>query len=159
MTGSAQTLARFLRDGGASTTCGACIYPTDTSGNFTNVGPIYNTLLPGMYVSSAPNTGGCIQLMEPTTGPACAVALDNTTSCYSIACGQDQTCTQTNYDTCATDVTSAGGACATAAASQSACQAFATDGGAYDSCAAADDTGLTYIINLFCGDTNDAGTP
>jgi len=61
-------------DAAVSTTCGACIYPTDSSGNFTNAGPIYNTTLPGMYVASTANTGGCVQLMDPDGGAPCALA-------------------------------------------------------------------------------------
>ncbi len=144
-------------DAAVSTTCGACMFPADSTGNFTNAGPIFNVTLPGNVDSFGPNVGACVQLLDTTNGAACALALDNTNTCDTIACGQVQTCTATQGQACQTDVNAAGGACATPAATQSACQSDAADGGAYTTCTASQDydTILTYVIDQMCG----AGAP
>jgi hypothetical protein len=63
-------------DAGAGTPCGNCILPAVGSG------PIWTDPLGYIW----PNIAACIQLSDPTAGPACAAAFDNISGCVDTAC-------------------------------------------------------------------------
>jgi hypothetical protein len=134
--------------GGAGTTCGNCIFKPDNSGGV--------WLDPNNYFG--PNYAGCIQLTDPTNGAACAAAFNNINGCDGNYCDIYQG-SQTNYTCCTTAENGTGGTCASYNSTEmTACNADLTvDGGALAaSCfpgsgSTAQQTDLTYVINLICG--------
>lgn len=138
----------ILADAGP-TTCGACIFPSDSSGNPTNVGPTYTVVVSSTVATFGINYGACISLLDPTNGPACAVALDNSTDCEQESCA---TCTTTaTADSCFTYTDN--GACATPVNSvQTACASDQTQGGTCQPGGGKTaNPDWTYILNQICG--------
>jgi hypothetical protein len=141
-------------DGGAGTACGNCIFPADSMGDPTNAGPTY--ILPSSNTFGV-NYAACIQVLDPTNGPACALAIDNWDDCTDYACGS---CTSpSTYTTCQSYVDGAGMGCNTPYTSTSVCSTDDADGGPINTCqTGVTTTDFTNIINLFCG-SGDAGAP
>jgi hypothetical protein len=133
--------------GGAGTTCGNCIaMPKNNGGVFVD---------PAGGVS--PNYGACIQLTDPTHGPACAAAVDNVFGCNGRQCGD---CSNATFGTCLNTVNTGSGICAQYVMTQNtACTTDFADGGAANTCQPGGgntfDPDFTYIIDLICG----GGTP
>ena len=109
--------------------CMGCLFPGAQGGSTVNTG--------GMLVDStgtiivAVNTPGCIALADPGGGPACASALEPLFQCEVAACGSAdcRTASASIFQSCET--TSEKGACDTQyMASQTACTAEYSDGGA-----------------------------
>lgn len=112
-------------DAGAGTPCGNCILAPDNNG--------------GLWIDPTgsfwPNWAGCIQLTDPTNGPACAAAANNVDGCVDTACDGicdvdteycgGTACTacsnQLNSTTCKSYSTTATTACTPAQAAVSAC--------------------------------------
>lgn len=132
--------------GGAGTACGNCIFTMQNNGGC--------WLDPNNYFG--PNYAGCFQITDPTNGAGCAAAWNNLNGCEGLYCDAYQT-SATNYQCCTTAVTGTGGQCnAEATAFQTKCAADLGDGGAALSCfpgtgATAQQTDLSYIINMICG--------
>jgi hypothetical protein len=135
-----------LGDAGAGTACGNCIFaPMNNGGTWTD---------PEGYFG--PNYGGCIQLTDPTNGPACASALDNADGCVGVAC---DSCSSGDIDACR-DAAAKASCSSYASTEQTACKKDDGDGGAFTTCSPGAGTSLdpdfTYIAGLICGGT-DAG--
>ena len=161
-------------DGGpGGTTCGNCIFgPYNPPTNF-GQGAAYVTCDSTVPTSSttsvclfSPNVIGCVQLIDPTNGPACAAADDALSQCDAWECNLcsdtasggplDQACvTAVNAAQCATFLTKA----------QSACATDFGDGGAgtaFSKCSPSGGTNqsedFSFIIAQMCGGgTTDAG--
>jgi hypothetical protein len=153
-------------DGGGGSTCGNCIVPANALGtggaSFVTVDATTGN---GYF---GPNYPGCIQLTDPTNGPACAGGYNNLFSCLGSECDN---CTGTNGDgtsqdpaACQQGDVAAGGICASYLAPyQTSCMTDNADGGVADKCSPGTATNTidpdwTLIINLICGGA-DGGTP
>jgi hypothetical protein len=137
-------------DGGGGNACGNCILDP------TNKGAAWSDQV-GFFF---PNYGACLQLTDPTNGPACGAAVENHQDCDDWQCGD---CTDTaTQATCNTSVD--GAICKQyASAVATACAKDAPDSGAYATCfpgsatnPPTQDPDWTYIITLICGG-GDAG--
>jgi hypothetical protein len=141
-------------DAGAGTACGACIFKDDNSG------ASFVSVTPGGHGFFGPNYGGCIQLLDPTNGPACQPAYDAVDDCEVSECGD--CADSTTYATCASAVDAS--VCSTqSAAVKTACAADFADGGTAQQCDPGAATNpptsnptFQLIISLICG-TADGG--
>jgi len=154
----AWTAANVATDGGAGTACGNCIAAPGNGGAIW-FDPIGNAW---------PNLAGCMQVLDPTHGLACAKAYQAANACRTTAC--DHLCLAPHPDcpdTCAqcydaVDGVGDAGAdagCATyEAAERSACAVDFADGGALSTCAAQGEAAaLTTVITLLCGPAPSGG--
>jgi hypothetical protein len=126
--------------------CMGCLFPGSPGSPTQNSG--------GMLVDStgtvivAVNTPGCIALVDPGNGAACATALEPLFQCEVAACGSAdcRTATPSIFQSCET--TSEKGACDTQyTASQTSCMADYGDGGAaLTACAT-----TAQVLNRICG--------
>jgi hypothetical protein len=159
-------------DAGAGTPCGSCIFAPYNPPTAIPQGAAYVTCDASIVTSPmtatclfSPNVLGCVQIIDPTNGPACAAADDALTQCEGWEC-----------NVCS-DVASGGPldtACVTAAdasncstfltAAQTACAADFGDGGAgtpFTECqpgggsSAAEE--FTFIIDQMCGGGGGTG--
>jgi hypothetical protein len=150
-------------DGGGGTACGDCIVPANATGTGGASFVTFDTMGNGYF---GPNYPGCIQLTDPTNGPACAGAYNNLFQCLGLECN---TCTGTAGDgtsedpeACENADVSAGGICSSYLAPyQSGCMADNADGGAAAQCEPGGGTTInpdwTLIINLICGGGTNPG--
>jgi hypothetical protein len=133
-------------DGGAGTPCGNCLFAPPTENN----GGMWTDPL----AQFEPNYAGCMQLVDPTYGAACAPAFNAATGCEAVACDYCPDVGDNDYTDCvhAADTT----VCASVvAAEESACANAFLSGGALDTCSP-DKTGngvgnYSYIATLICG--------
>ena len=145
-TSTAATCTTFT-GASANTACAACLAPPAAA---STPGPIF---LGSDGQPAGFNTPGCIELVDPMKGPACAPAYDAAGQCGASACSG-----------CAvTDMASAQVAnmCATAALkgtcssfstkADSACAADVADGGAASICQLNTDADIAAALALFCG--------
>jgi hypothetical protein len=136
-----QTCTAFVNASTSNLTCYQCIAPQADGGAQLATGgfvPVPGTT----YVTT--NTPGCIAILDPTNGPACAQAYEPLVMCELAAC---------TSGTCPTDQTcqprARAGACSTEFAdAQTKCAADLTDGGAGAPCLNYTDT---QILNVICG--------
>jgi hypothetical protein len=121
--------------------CYQCISPQSDAGTQLATGgfvPIPGTT----YVTS--NIAGCMAILDPTNGPACAQAFEplvvcELSACSSAACETDQTCQpQARMGACSTEVADA----------QMKCAPELADGGAGAPCLSYSDS---QILNVICG--------
>jgi hypothetical protein len=148
-------------DGGGGTACGNCILPSNT---LSTGGASYVTFDSAGGGYFGPNYPGCIQLLDPTNGSACAGDYYNLFSCLSLQCNL---CTGTAGDmtsqdpaACQTADVAAGGICASYLSPyQTKCMADNADGGVANKCSPGNgvtqDPDWNLIIGLICG----GGTP
>jgi hypothetical protein len=95
------------------------------------------------------NWGGCVALVDPTSGPACAQAFEPLDQCDIQTCALNPACvTEPLYEECIGIANGAGGACAAESAALSACGSFEADGGALASGECSTDTD---VVNVICG--------
>ncbi len=138
-----------MPDGGPGTACGNCIVAPNNNG--------------GIWVDPngffGPNYAGCIQLTDATNGAACAGAFNNINGCDGQYCDQCQSSTNTtDYQNC-TQAADGSQCSSEATAFKTSCATdFPPDGGASPvaSCfpgtgMTAQQTDLTYVINMICG--------
>jgi len=146
-----------LGDGGA-TPCGDCIFAPDDNG--------------GVWVDPGggffPNVAGCMQLEDPTNGPACAAAYNIISACNGVACdsrclGKGVCSELAECNDCIT-ASNEGSCNAYAISVGKDCAADYADGGALDLCSpgwAMGEQAPTYslVIGLICGSAPaDAGS-
>ena len=130
--------------GTSGTPCGNCILPGSTN----NGGAWFDGTS-----RIVPNYGACTQLLDKTSGTACAMAYEAQWECVGVAC--DGCTTKTEFDNCFTTVANSGGGCRSFALTyDTACTADFAEGGALNTCEPTTTTGdadFTSIINLVCG--------
>ena len=138
-------------DGGGGTTCGNCIIPAQAP---TVQGAGYVTCDSRQQnCDFAPNYEGCVQLVDPTHGPACAAAWDSVSQCEGWQC--DDCASSSDYTACQTSVDQ--GICQSYEPPfKKACLTDLADGGAATTtCEPGGGTtqnpDWTFIINLMCG--------
>ena len=120
--------------------CIECLIPTDSAGQTTNNGGLL--LDPAGYAVSA-NLPGCIALVDPKNGPACAEVLELQEQCQFQACGGCEIASTS--DACFADVGASGGACS--GYDVTACNAYVSDAGVpLAACATP-----TAVIDVICG--------
>ena len=145
-------------DGGGGSTCGNCIVPPNATGTGGASFVTFDSMGNGYF---GPNYPGCIQLLDPTNGPACAAAYDNINECLGLECnlctGTDGDGTPEDPEACENLNVGTGGICASYLSPyQTKCATDNADGGIADQCspgAAEQKTNpdWTLIINLICG--------
>jgi hypothetical protein len=142
-TGSA--CAGFQTDS-SNTGCMSCLFPGSHGGPPVNTGGVLldstGTVIVGV------NTPGCVALADPTSGPACAAALEPLFQCEVAACGSAD-CRNASADTYqACETSGEKGACMSQySASQTACVADYSDGGAaLTACASP-----AQVLDRICG--------
>jgi len=125
--------------------CMACLFPSRDGGASMNTGGVLLDATGTLIVG--PNTSGCIALVDPANGPACAAGLEPLFQCETVACGSAdcRTASTAVYQTCLD--TSEKGACASQYAASSPCATEYTDGGAAVGACATD----PQILNVICG--------
>jgi hypothetical protein len=138
--------------GSSGTPCGNCIFPPRNENN----GAMW--IDPdGLF---RPNYGGCMQLLDPVHGPACAAAVNAVTACQAFTCEycpgygphDDADCEAAAMATCGPYLT----------ASQNACAMDTAPGGPFDMCAPTGGGTEDYavVVNLICGASPvDGGAP
>jgi len=147
-------IANVAGDAGTGTACGNCIAaPGNNGGSWSDPTSVQGS-------EAFPNYGACIQLLDPTNGPACAAALDNISACEGLQC--DDCPDGDTYTACQATVDAA--ICSTYNTTwESACTTDDADGGVGSTCSPgsasmAYDPDFTFIINLVCGSVgSDAG--
>ncbi len=128
-----------------NTGCMACLFPSRDGGASMNTGGVLLDATGTLIVGG--NTPGCIALVDPANGPACAAGLEPLFQCETVACGSAdcRTASTSVYQTCLD--TSEKGACASQYAASSPCATEYTDGGAAVGACATD----PQILNVICG--------
>jgi hypothetical protein len=150
-------------DGGGGTACGNCILPANALGTGGASFVTFDSMMNGYF---EPNYPACIQILDPTSGSACAGAYYNLFSCVGLECND---CTGTAGDgtsedpeACDLAVEGTGAICASYFGPyQTRCATDDADGGIADQCSPGGGTTLdpdwSFIINLICGASGDAG--
>jgi hypothetical protein len=140
------------QDGAGGTACGNCIIPP-TAPQSGVQGAAYVTCDASQQdCDFAPNYVGCVQLVDPTHGPACAVAWDPLMQCEGAQC--DDCASSSTYTACQASVDE--GVCGSYTASvQMACATDFVDGGVATTCEPGGGVTMnpdwTFIIDLICG--------
>jgi hypothetical protein len=152
--------ANVAGEGGAGTACGNCI-----AAPAKNNGAVFVDVLRGAngglnYDALMPNYAACIQLLDPTNGPACAAAMDTYSMCDNLAC--DPCYNMSQFEGMACDSTTPSGCVSYSNTQTTACMTDMADGGAQDTCSpgqasGASDPDYQFILTLICGSA-DAGT-
>jgi hypothetical protein len=135
--------ANVASDAGAGTPCGNCILPVE------NNGPIWSDPLGYIW----PNTAACIQLSDPTTGPACAAAFNNIAGCVDTACDpicsmDSEYCGGVACSSCSMDLETT-----TCTKYQTAFEQSCMSVSALDTCQSANTQAVAFanIITMICG--------
>jgi hypothetical protein len=141
-------------DGGAGTPCGNCVEaPTAVNNGGVWIDP------EGLF---APNYAGCIQILDPTHGPACGAAFDNVLGCQSLACDYCPGVGVNDYDNCVNATTDAGCAGYQAVQTTACAYDFTSTGVAVQCSPSSGGTGdYLFTVTLICGAADagsDAGT-
>jgi hypothetical protein len=150
--------ANVAGEGGAGTACGNCIVtPANNGGAWVDVVAGLNQ--GGLY----PNYAGCIQILDPTNGPACGAAMNTYSGCESVACDGCYGNSNRQGMACDNTISATGGECASYYSTfQSACMVDMAMGGANDKCTPAMGNGFDpdwqFILTLVCGSPSDGGT-
>jgi hypothetical protein len=131
----------------ANAMCMGCLFPTGSSGAPTNTGGVLLDYTGKIIVGV--NTPGCIALADPSSGPACAAALEPLYQCETQACGSNdcRTSTPSTYQACLTSTTADAGVCTSEDNAAAPCTADFEDGGVGLGVCADD----TSAINEICG--------
>jgi hypothetical protein len=137
---------------GAPAACVNCLVPATDAGKATNAGGLL-TDFSGMY-NLGGNGPGCVALVDPTNGPACAAKYEPWIQC--LANSGCYTCTtQASFQSCGATIVGNGGACnAEYTAFRSACSTDLADGGAFNGGACSDDT---QALSVICGNGSGDG--
>jgi hypothetical protein len=135
--------ANVASDAGAGTACGNCIFAPANDGGVER----------DPTGAFGPNYFGCIAILDPTHGSACAPAFQDVSDCENLECADCADDTAAQICAGAVDQT----ICASYVATETtACSADFADGGAGATCSPAGTTGskdldFTYVITLICG--------
>jgi hypothetical protein len=136
-------------DGGVGTSCGNCIEaPLDLNNGGVWLDP------EGFF---GPNYGGCMQLLDPTSGPACAAAFNNDDGCQALACDYCPG-SPNEFSACYNAAVDAG--CASYAAAEGTGCENDFNNGVYGQCSASNGGTQDYVfsVTLICGAASvDAG--
>jgi hypothetical protein len=126
-------------EGGAGTPCGTCLFAPESNGG----------LWIGPDGSWAANEAGCIQLLDPIHGPACAATLNEYNGCEQLACAYCPNFAPNDAAQCF----AASGAGACASYSDSAMNLCVEAGDAFYTCTANlnDASQYLYVATLICG--------
>jgi hypothetical protein len=132
--------------------CTACLEPANDAGMGTNTGGLL-TDYSSMF-NLGGNAPGCVALVDPTNGPACAAKYAPWIQC--LANSGCYTCTtNADFQTCGGKIVGMGGACAAEySAFRTACATDLADGGAFMGGACSDDT---QVLSVICGNGSGDG--
>jgi hypothetical protein len=141
-----------FEEGGMGTPCGNCLFAPPKEDN----GGVWVDPYGFFY----PNYAGCVQILDPEHGPACAAANNVLTSCELVACDYCPGLGENDLTDCldAADATSCASFLKTFNA---ACAADAELGGPIDTCTP-DNGGpgdYVYVATLICGGAPSDGGP
>jgi hypothetical protein len=149
--------ANVAGEGGAGSACGNCIVtPANSGGAWVDVVAGLNQS--GLY----PNYAGCLQILDPTNGPACGAAMNAASACESVACDACYGNGNRQGAACDNTIQATGGECASYYnTANSACMADFAMGGANDMCTPGmgntTDPDWQFILTLICGSASDGG--
>ena len=130
--------AGFL-EGGTGTPCGRCLFAPENNG--------------GLWIDPEnlfdPNYAGCIQLLDPTFGPACAVAFEDVLGCQALACEYCPNFSSDDFSDCVA-LTAKEGCASYLAKANAACNSAS---GAFETCTSGTGGSAPFvrIATLICG--------
>lgn len=126
--------------------CDACILPSDGLGNLQATGGVMVNAQGGFFTQ---NTPGCLALVDPTNGPACAAQLEPLLQCQYQACAN---CPLGTGLTCGPIADGPGGACAQYTIPACATD-YLADGGTFNNqCSGATQAeAIQAVFEVICG--------
>jgi hypothetical protein len=126
--------------------CDACILPSDGMGDLLATGGVMVNAQGGFF---SQNTPGCIALVDPTHGPACAQQLEPLLQCQYQACAN---CPIGTGLTCGPIADGPGGACAQYAIPACATDYF-PDGGTFNNACSGgtQSEAIQAVLEVICG--------